>query len=68
MSESVEESAMALSTIDILLDALKRAADAHGLHEEKLGRHDADWPQWYAEHMTRTLGEGGYRLSGHSAQ
>lgn len=68
MSESVEEPAMALTTTDILLGALKRAAAAHGLHEEKLGRHDEDWPQWYAEHMTRTLGEDGYRLSGPSAQ
>jgi hypothetical protein len=25
---------------------------------------DPDWPQWYAEHLTRTLGEDGYRLSG----
>ena len=25
------------------------------------------WPQWYAEHMTRTLGSAGYRLTGPSA-
>jgi hypothetical protein len=63
MSEGVETSAMEPTTTDVLLDALKRAAAAHGVHEETLGRPDPDWPQWYAEHMTRTLGEDGYRLS-----
>jgi catechol 2,3-dioxygenase-like lactoylglutathione lyase family enzyme len=52
---------------DILLDALKSAAAAHGVHEKELGRPDPDWPQWYAEHMTRTLGDAGYRLIGPSA-
>ncbi|MDO3700107.1 hypothetical protein Q3W71_00240 [Micromonospora sp. C28SCA-DRY-2] len=51
-------------TTEVLLDALKRAAEAHGVHEQKLGRSDPDWPQWYAEHMTRTLTEDGYRLTG----
>ena len=51
---------------DILLDALKTAAAAHGVHEKKLGRPDPDWPQWYAEHMTRTLGGAGYHLTGPS--
>lgn len=50
---------------DILRRALQRAADAHAVHEaEELGGvYDNEWPQWYAEHMTRTLGEQGYRLS-----
>ena len=52
---------------DILLEALKSAAAAHGVHEKELGRHDSDWPQWYAAHMTRTLDGAGYRLSGPSA-
>jgi catechol 2,3-dioxygenase-like lactoylglutathione lyase family enzyme len=51
----------------ILLEALKSAAAAHGVHEKELGKHDPDWPQWYAEHMTRTLGTAGYRLIGPSA-
>jgi hypothetical protein len=52
------------TTHDILLDLLKRAAAAHGVHEaEDLGGvFDVDWPQWYAEHMTRTLAEEGYTL------
>ncbi len=50
-------------TAGILLEALNRAAAAHGVHEKELGRPDPDWPQWYAEHMTRTLSEAGYRLT-----
>ncbi len=29
---------------DILLEALKSAAAAHGVHEKELGRRDPDWP------------------------
>jgi catechol 2,3-dioxygenase-like lactoylglutathione lyase family enzyme len=47
----------------ILLEALKSAAAAHGVHEKELGKHDPDWPQWYAEHMTRTLSAAGYQLT-----
>ncbi len=54
---------MELDTTEILLDHLKRAAAAHGLHEKELGKRDPDWPQWYAEHMSRTLREDGYRIS-----
>ena len=35
-------------------------------HEKELARPDPDWPQWHAEHMTRTLGGTGY-LTGTSA-
>ena len=48
---------------DILLSALKSAAAAHGVHEKELGKPDPDWPQWYADHMTKTLSGDGYRLS-----
>jgi hypothetical protein len=48
---------------DVLTDALQRAADAHRFHELENGP-DPDWPRWYAEHMTRTLGEDGYQPSG----
>jgi hypothetical protein len=50
-------------TTAILRDLLKRAETAHGLHEKQLGTRDPDWPQWYAEYMTRTLHEAGYDLS-----
>ncbi|MDG4797698.1 hypothetical protein [Micromonospora sp. WMMD1082] len=36
---------------DDLAGALRRAASAHGRHEEKLGRPDPDWPDWYARYM-----------------
>jgi catechol 2,3-dioxygenase-like lactoylglutathione lyase family enzyme len=52
---------------DILLETLKTAAAAHGVHEKEIGKPDPDWPRWYAEHMTRTLGISGYHLTGPSA-
>jgi catechol 2,3-dioxygenase-like lactoylglutathione lyase family enzyme len=36
-----------------LEEALKRAAAAHGRHEERTGQADADWPTWYADYMVR---------------
>jgi hypothetical protein len=34
-----------------LAEALRRAAAAHGKHEEEIGHADADWPTWYAQYM-----------------
>ncbi len=31
--------------------ALRRAAAAHGKHEEEIGQADPDWPDWYAQYM-----------------
>jgi catechol 2,3-dioxygenase-like lactoylglutathione lyase family enzyme len=36
-----------------LASALRRAAAAHGKHEERTGQADAEWPDWYAEYMVR---------------
>ena len=36
-----------------LATALRRAAAAHGEHEKRIGQHDADWPDWYAEYIVR---------------
>jgi catechol 2,3-dioxygenase-like lactoylglutathione lyase family enzyme len=36
-----------------LAAALRRAAAAHGEHEKRTGRHDATWPDWYAEYIVR---------------
>lgn len=49
-------------TTDIVLDALDRAAAAHGVHEaEELGGvYDQEWPRWYAAHMARTLAKSGH--------
>jgi len=40
------------STAD-LVSALRRAAAAHGKHEERTGQVDANWPEWYAQYMVR---------------
>jgi catechol 2,3-dioxygenase-like lactoylglutathione lyase family enzyme len=34
-----------------LASALRRAAAAHGKHEERTGEADANWPDWYARYM-----------------
>jgi hypothetical protein len=34
-----------------LAKALRRAAAAHGKHEQQIGHADPDWPDWYAEYM-----------------
>ena len=31
--------------------ALRRAAAAHGEHEKRIGKADANWPEWYAKYM-----------------
>jgi catechol 2,3-dioxygenase-like lactoylglutathione lyase family enzyme len=36
-----------------LAAALRRAAAAHGEHEERIGKQDADWPDWYADYIVR---------------
>ena len=35
-----------------LASALRRAAAAHGIHEQRLGHPDTNWPDWYAEYIT----------------
>jgi hypothetical protein len=51
-------------TTAIILDHLKQAASAHGVHEAEdlAGVYDQQWPEWYAAHMARTLAEAGYSL------
>ncbi len=36
-----------------LADALRKASEAHGKHEERIGHEDPDWPDWYALYMVR---------------
>ena len=36
-----------------LASALRRAAAAHGEHENRTGQHDEGWPDWYAEYMVQ---------------
>ena len=41
----------AFGSVAGLAEALRRAADAHGKHEEEIGHADPDWPDWYAQYM-----------------
>jgi catechol 2,3-dioxygenase-like lactoylglutathione lyase family enzyme len=36
-----------------LATALRRAAAAHGEHEKRIGKHDENWPDWYADYIVR---------------
>jgi predicted enzyme related to lactoylglutathione lyase len=36
-----------------LAAALRRAATAHGEHENRTGGHDVNWPDWYAEYIAK---------------
>jgi hypothetical protein len=46
------------STARDLAQAMSRAAKAHGEHEKRIGKADSNWPDCYAEYMTREqLGE-----------
>jgi catechol 2,3-dioxygenase-like lactoylglutathione lyase family enzyme len=49
----VDADATTFTSSTELAAALRRAADAHGEHEKRTGQHDADWPDWYAEHIVR---------------
>ncbi len=40
------------ASIQELAQALRRAAAAHGKHEESVGQVDENWPDWYAMFMT----------------
>jgi len=40
-------------SVQELADALRRAETAHGKHEQRIGKADPDWPDWYALYMVR---------------
>ncbi|HKG99655.1 MAG TPA: VOC family protein [Bradyrhizobium sp.] len=47
----VESDITAFTSSTELATALRRAAAAHGEHEKKIGQHDENWPEWYANYM-----------------
>jgi catechol 2,3-dioxygenase-like lactoylglutathione lyase family enzyme len=49
----VDPSETAFASAADLAAALRRAAAAHGKHEERTGQPDPDWPDWYADYMVR---------------
>src|SRR5882757_8304792 len=49
----VDADATAFTSSTELASALRRAATAHGEHEKRTERPDANWPDWYAEYIVR---------------
>jgi catechol 2,3-dioxygenase-like lactoylglutathione lyase family enzyme len=47
----IETRTMAYVSTKDLSQALRRASAAHGKHEERIGRADENWPDWYARFM-----------------
>ncbi|MER8411748.1 VOC family protein [Mesorhizobium sp. M1342] len=48
----VNADATSFASLADLAGALSRAAAAHGVHEQRDGgRHDENWPDWYAEYI-----------------
>ena len=47
----VDTAGTAFVSADDLAGALRRAAAAHGEHEKRIGKADANWPDWYAAYM-----------------
>jgi hypothetical protein len=45
--------ATAFESVNDLAAALRRAAAAHGKHEERIGHADPNWPDWYALYMVK---------------
>ena len=49
----VDPGVTAYSSAKDLASAMRRASAAHAEHEKRIGRADANWPDWYAEYMVR---------------
>jgi catechol 2,3-dioxygenase-like lactoylglutathione lyase family enzyme len=50
----IDSAATNFASASDLAAALRRAAAAHGEHEKRTGgEYDANWADWYAEHMVR---------------
>jgi catechol 2,3-dioxygenase-like lactoylglutathione lyase family enzyme len=47
----VDPAATSYVSVGDLSNAMRRAATAHGEHEQRTGQADANWPDWYAAFM-----------------
>jgi catechol 2,3-dioxygenase-like lactoylglutathione lyase family enzyme len=47
----IDADVTSFGSVTDLVDALRRAAAAHGEHEQRAGVADPNWPEWYANHM-----------------
>jgi hypothetical protein len=55
---------LTFDSVDDLEQALRRAAAAHGVHEEETGEEDAEWPVWYSQYMEKERAERGEQKEG----
>lgn len=49
----IEGGATSFASTADLAAAVRRAAAAHGEHEKRIGGHDDNWADWYAEYIVR---------------
>lgn len=47
----IDATATSFASAGDLASAFRRAETAHGEHEKRTGRHDSNWPEWYAAYM-----------------
>jgi len=47
----IDSAATTFATASDLAGAMRRASVAHGEHEKRIGKADANWPDWYASYM-----------------
>jgi catechol 2,3-dioxygenase-like lactoylglutathione lyase family enzyme len=47
----IDAGATSFASASDLASALRRVEAAHGEHEKRTGKADADWPDWYAQYM-----------------
>ena len=47
----IDSAATTFASASDLASAMRRAAAAHGEHEKRIGKADANWPDWYAAYM-----------------
>ena len=51
LPDRIDGDATSFDSVDALMQALIRAATAHGEHEKRTGEYDEKWPAWYAAYM-----------------
>ena len=47
----IDPATTTFASVSDLASALRRAANAHGEHEKRLGQPDANWLDWYAAYV-----------------
>ena len=47
----IDSTATTFASASDLASAFRRAEAAHGEHEKRIGKRDANWPDWYAAYM-----------------